>query len=161
MDRRYVVELLLIRLKHQALNHSGRYIDIRTVTEHRSLSWHINRDTGPRFLQSRPKDCPIWLLSSIRHYIVGKNAKFMPLVCFLFWAGRDLYCAMPVVTRDLWSKGPAWITHPFMTNKGSCGPYLTRLIKLKIITIACTCTYYAMYCDFLGLLLATWLLLQL
>ena len=136
------------------------YIDSRTVIEHRSLLWHISRDTGPRFLQSRPKDCPIWLLSSIRHYIVGKHAIYaVSLLSFLSREGSLLChacCDQGFVFRRT-----CLIYPPFSDKQGVPGPYLTRLIKLKIITIACTCTYYAMYCDFLGLLLATWLLLQL
>jgi hypothetical protein len=92
--------------------------------------------------------CPMvffdWLIDYLRFYVPVKNisliwrrhhcrwraAKFRPMPDAQgLWAGRDLYCATPAVTRDLGFSGLIRRTAPFSRllrhTRGCGGPILT------------------------------------
>jgi hypothetical protein len=92
-----------------------------------------------------------WLIDYLRFYVPLKNlsliwrhhhcwwraAKFRPMLGAQgLWAGRDLYRATPVVTRDLGFSGLIWRTAPFSRllrhTRGCGGSILTRFTGCNI-----------------------------
>jgi hypothetical protein len=69
-----------------------------------------------------------------RHHCRWRAAKFRPMLGAQgLWAGRDLYCATPAVTRDLCFSGLIQRTAPFSrllrhTRGGGEGSILTRIL---------------------------------
>jgi hypothetical protein len=69
-----------------------------------------------------------------RHHCWWRSAKFRPVLDAQgLWAGRDLYCATPAVTRDLGFSGLIWRTTPFshlLRHTWGCGgSILTRILS--------------------------------
>jgi hypothetical protein len=81
-----------------------------------------------------------------RHHCRWRAAKVRPMLgAQSLWAGRDIYCATPPVTRDLGFSGLIWRTAPFSHllrhTRGCGGPILTRILTGAIIVI-CTCASF-------------------
>jgi hypothetical protein len=107
-----------------------------------SESFHVNfSHSGPAVLEK------IRLIDYLQFYVLLKNisliwrrhhcrwraAKFRPMLSAQgFWAGRDLYCATPAVTRDLDFSGLIRRTAPFSRllrhMRGCGGSILTRIL---------------------------------
>jgi hypothetical protein len=107
-----------------------------------------NMNKPQTFYRNKYKLYYNWLIDCLRFYVQLKNfsfiwrrhhyrwraAKFRPMLgSYGLWAGRDLYCVTPAVTRGLGFSGLIWRTTPFnrlLRLARGCGwPILTWILK--------------------------------